>query len=87
MSNVRRIYVEKKSEYAVNAKSLLNELRTYLGINGIENVRILNRYDIEGLSDVIRCPRRERFQSDPRADDLSYHDSLFFHERVRIFDV
>ena len=50
MNNVRRIYVEKKSDYAVKAVELKSEMLNYLNINA-DNVRVLIRYDIENLSD------------------------------------
>ena len=43
MSNVRRIYVEKKPEYAVKAKELFNDIKGYLGINTVSGVRYLIR--------------------------------------------
>ena len=51
MSKVRRIYVEKKVPYAVRAKELKTELRSYLGMKGLQAVRVLIRYDIENLSE------------------------------------
>jgi phosphoribosylformylglycinamidine synthase len=51
MSTVKRIYVEKKEPYAVRAKELKIELRSYLGIRGLQTVRVLIRYDIENLSE------------------------------------
>ena len=39
MDNVRRIYVEKKPAFAVQAKELLSEIRGYLGIKGVTGVR------------------------------------------------
>ena len=51
MSTVRRIYVEKKTEYAVHAKELKGELRTYLNLKELKDVRVLVRYDIENLSE------------------------------------
>ena len=50
MSKVKRIYVEKKKEYAVKATELYDEIREYLGIN-VQGVRVLVRYDIENLSE------------------------------------
>lgn len=50
MSRVRRIYVEKKEPYAVKAKELASEVKSYLGIDTITNVRVLIRYDIENIS-------------------------------------
>ena len=51
MSNVRRIYVEKKGDYAVPAKELLADIRGYLNIKSVQAVRILVRYDIENISE------------------------------------
>lgn len=51
MSTVRRIYVEKKEPYAVAARNLMAELKNYLGIRGLQSVRILNRYLLDKVSD------------------------------------
>ena len=47
MSNVRRVYVEKKEAYAVKAKELQEEIKSYLGITSVTGVRVLIRYDVE----------------------------------------
>ena len=47
MSSVRRVYVEKKPAFAVQAKDLRHELRKYLGVSGLTGVRVLIRYDVE----------------------------------------
>ena len=52
MGSVRRIYVEKKQPYAVHAKELKEEVKRYLGIKSITNVRVLIRYDVENLSEA-----------------------------------
>ena len=49
--SVRRIFVEKKPDYAVKAGELREELESYLDIKGVKNVRVLIRYDIENLSE------------------------------------
>ena len=46
MSNVKRVYVEKKPEFAVAAKGLRHEIRHYLGLQDVTNVRVLIRYII-----------------------------------------
>ena len=51
MSNVKRVYVEKKPEFGVTAKELRHELRHYLGITGVSGVRVLIRYDVENITD------------------------------------
>ena len=48
---VRRVYAEKKAEFAVAANALRHEIKHYLGIQEIEAVRVLIRYDCEGISD------------------------------------
>ncbi len=52
MSNVRRIYVEKRPDYAVRADELTKEFRSYLGLKDV-SVRELVRYDVENLSDEV----------------------------------
>ena len=67
--SVFRIYVEKKPEYAVEAKSVLNDIQTALRLN-ISGVRILNRYDADKLSRAkynnshLRLPMRPTHQID-----------------------
>ena len=51
MGNVRRVYAEKKPPFAIAAKSLKHEIRHYLGIQGVTDVRELIRYDVENISD------------------------------------
>ena len=53
MENVKRIYVEKKEAYAVKAKELEGDLKSYLGIHGVEKVRVFIRYDVENLEDEV----------------------------------
>ena len=51
MSNVRRVYVEKKPAFAVRARDLEAEIRNYLGISDVKGVRELIRYDMEHVSE------------------------------------
>ena len=51
MSTVRRVYVEKKPDFAVQAKELRHEIRHYLNLSSVKNVRVLIRYDVENISD------------------------------------
>ena len=53
MSNVRRVYVEKKPAFAVQAKELKHEVSSYLGIKSVTAVRVLIRYDVENISDEV----------------------------------
>ncbi|MFR5583907.1 MAG: hypothetical protein ACLTLQ_08915 [[Clostridium] scindens] len=51
MSNVKRVYVEKKPGFAVQAEELKHEVKSYLGIKDIQNVRVLIHYDVENISE------------------------------------
>lgn len=51
MSNVKRVYVEKKPDFAVQAKDLRHEIKHYLGVQAVTGVRVLIRYDVENVSD------------------------------------
>ena len=68
--SVRRIYVEKKKPYAVAADKLFKEIRNYLGIDCVEGVRVLIRYDIENVSDnTYEAAKRTVFSEAP-VDDI-----------------
>ncbi|MEZ4358387.1 MAG: phosphoribosylformylglycinamidine synthase [Eubacteriales bacterium] len=51
MSGVKRIYVEKREGFDIEADAFFADLKENLGISGLKKVRILNRYDIEGLEE------------------------------------
>ena len=53
MSTVRRVYVEKKPEFAIAARDLQHEIKHYLDVQGVTGVRILIRYDVENISDDV----------------------------------
>ena len=53
MTEVRRIYVEKKPSFAVRAREVKEELRSVLNLTQVEDVRILIRYDVEGVSERV----------------------------------
>ncbi len=67
MSKVRRIYVEKKEDYAVRAKDLKQQIKDYLGIDA-DNVRELVRYDMEGVSDETYGKAKVTVFSEPPID-------------------
>ena len=70
MSGVRRVFVEKKKPFAVNAKELHDEITGYLGIKDITDVRVLIRYDIENLSDDTYKKALTTVFSEPPVDDV-----------------
>ena len=55
---VRRIYVEKKSALRQEAAGLLSELRSLLGLTALTGLRLVNRYDTEGLDEATFQPFR-----------------------------
>ncbi len=69
MSSVKRIYVEKKTDYAVKAKELLEEIKTYLSIDSISKVRVLIRYDVENVSEETVDKALVTVFSEPPVDD------------------
>ena len=74
MGEVRRVYVEKKKDYAVKAKELHASLKQYLGLD-VESVRVLVRYDIENLSDASYEKALVTVFSEPPVDDV-YEETL-----------
>ena len=70
---VYRIYVEKKKGLDNEAAELKEELRFLLGIKGLESVRILNRYDAEGLDKELFDTGVRTVFSEPQTD-LTYDD-------------
>ena len=86
MSSVKRIYVEKKTPYAVRAKELKSELRSYLGMKGLEAVRVLIRYDIENVSDETYKKSLGTVFSEPPLDVL-YEETFVTDANNRSFAV
>ncbi|MCU6763012.1 Phosphoribosylformylglycinamidine synthase [uncultured Roseburia sp.] len=74
MSNVRRVFVEKKPAYAVKAKELYSEIKSYLGIDSVTGVRVLVRYDIENISDETYKKALGTVFSEPPVDDVYEED-------------
>lgn len=70
MSNVKRVFVEKKKDFAVKAKELENEIIGYLGIKTITDVRVLIRYDVENLSEETYKKALTTVFSEPPVDDV-----------------
>ena len=86
MGKVKRIYVEKKASFAVKAKELEEELKSYLGIDGLEQVRIFIRYDVENLSEDTFEKACKCVFSEPPVDDL-YLEKFDMPANGRCFSV
>lgn len=86
MGNVRRIYVEKKAPFAVKATELKEEVKNYLGIGGVEAVRVLIRYDVENVSDAVFEKACRTVFAEPPVDNL-YYETIEKNENDRVFSV
>ena len=85
MGNVRRVFAEKKPPFAVAAKSLLHEIRHYLGIAGVTGVRELIRYDVENISDKTFEIAKVTVFSEPPVDWI--YEETFDEKGARVFSV
>ena len=68
--SVKRVFVEKKPEFAVQARELCEEIESYLGIAGVTGVRVLVRYDIENLSEDVYREALGTIFSEPPVDEV-----------------
>ena len=83
--SVKRVFVEKKPEYAVRAKELQSEIKSYLGISGATKVRELIRYDIENISGETYKKALVTVFSEPPVDDI--YEEEFDLNGARTFSV
>ncbi len=81
---VRRIYVEKKKGFDVEAQGLHNKFKDILGINGLQGVRLINRYDISGISKDEYLASRNTIFSEPPVDKV-YDEVLDIEAMDRMF--
>ncbi len=86
MGQVRRVYCEKKAGFNGAARDLLHEIRHYFGVAGVEEVRILIRYDVENISDDIFEKACTVVFSEPPVDEL-YREDFPRKEQDRVFSV
>ena len=86
MADVRRIYVEKKDAFAVKAKELQEDLKNYLGMTGIDKVRVLIRYDVENISEETFQKACKTVFSEPPVDML-YEEQFPMTENAKCFSV
>lgn len=65
---VRRIFVQKKEGFDIEAKEILNDLRENLKLNDLKDLKILNRYDVENISDEVFEKAKNTIFSEPPVD-------------------
>ncbi|MCR5654700.1 MAG: phosphoribosylformylglycinamidine synthase [Lachnospiraceae bacterium] len=86
MAEVKRIYVEKKEEFAVKSTELLEELKSYLDMKELTGVRVLIRYDVENISEDVYKRACKTVFSEPPVDIL-YEEKFPMDEGDRTFSV
>ena len=86
MSSVKRVYVEKKPDFAVQAKELKHEISSYLGIKTVTGVHVYIRYDVEKISDETFEKACGCVFSEPPVDIL-YKEEIPVAEGARVFSV
>ncbi|PID59310.1 MAG: phosphoribosylformylglycinamidine synthase [Ignavibacteriae bacterium] len=84
--NVRRIFVEKKPGFNVEANSLFTELKEILRLKNLEKLRIVARYDIEGISDEIYEQAKNTIFVEPPLD-IVYDEEIQLNENDKYFAV
>jgi len=86
MSKVKRVYVEKKQPFAVTAKELTEDIKGYLEIDALKDVRVLVRYDVENISDETYNRALTSVFSEPPVDDI-YEGRFPKKENDKVFSV
>lgn len=86
MGNVKRVYVEKKAPYAVHARELKEEITRYLGIDALQDVRVLIRYDVENVGEETYQQALGTVFSEPPVDDC-YEETFQEDREALIFSV
>ena len=81
---VTRVFVEKKEGFNIEARQMKSDLRKNLGIVGIEEVRILNRYDVSGLSGEQFDAAARTILSEPNMDSV-YGEDYSLPGEYRVF--
>ena len=85
--NVLRCYTEKQKGFDIEANAVLYQLREFLGVRGLESVRILNRYDVEGISEEIYKAARCTVFSEPQTDDFYDEYPPGFEKNCRTLNI
>ena len=86
MGEVKRIYVEKRPPYAVEAAGAFDDLVKNLLITEIKGIRLFNRYDVEGITDEVFNSAKNIIFSEPMAD-VTYKELPLINEVHRVFAI
>lgn len=69
---IKRLFVEKKKGFDIEAGALCRDLKENLGLGGLKSVRVINRYDVEGMSDADIELTRDTVFAEPQVDNISF---------------
>ncbi|MGM0603578.1 MAG: phosphoribosylformylglycinamidine synthase [Bacillota bacterium] len=86
MSEIKRVYVEKKDGYNIEAENILSDFRKSLSLDKLEDIRILNRYDISNISDSAFTDACKIILAEAPVDNI-YYDKLEIKSDEKIFAV
>lgn len=86
MSKVYRVYVEKKTAYAVEANELLNNIQTQLKMTNVTSVRVVNRYDLQGIHEDVLKQGIPTILSEPMVDEV-YLEDYSVEDNARVFAI
>ena len=81
---VKRLFVEKAPGFDIEAKGVLSDLRDNLGMTGIKGLRLLNRYDVDGLTETQFAQAKTTVFSEPNVD-IVYDETFPIDRDVRVF--
>ena len=87
MSKVKRVYVEKKQPFAVTAKELTEDIKGYLEIDALKDVRVLVRYDVENISDETYNRALTSVFSEPPVDNVYEETFPYDADNSKVFSV
>lgn len=83
MSSVYRVFVEKKKGEDIEATAILNDLRENVGLHTLEEVRLVNRYDVQGVTKAEFEMAKKGIFAEANLDNV--YDSVSFPEDWRVF--
>ena len=82
MNKVYRVFVQKRKEFAVEAVEIYNNLKTELKIEGLKDLKVAHRYDIQGVSDEAFEQGVNIILSEPMVDDVILEDYEITNEKA-----
>lgn len=85
MSNIKRIFVEKKKGFDVEARKLYEDLKQNLGIEGLAGLRLLIRYDVQGISE--EQYRQARIVFEDPAVNVAYDEEIYIEPDSKAFAI